>query len=317
MPARFKGRCVVQKSRRKKSASQFHPSDCREVSEAATVVQPSAVQLEQIRKLAREALRAIVYYHTCIDGGIRHVELGILAGIAADAIALLRTEAKKSGLLGLLEKPRLCTVTIDSEWGTPIFSLLAILPTLSEETVPSVTEPQELDDTWYQYDRKYKSVDALRLAVEALEKLPTLVDDDEVSSNAVRFGTFHFSKAECEDPTAFAKKVADLIFGRSRSTRVATYSGNRRLQFADGIIERLEEREAFATEVLLDLGGSANLSELREHSMGFADINQVITALERKFGREYYATPGGKGKGGYKTSVVDGRRTPEAIPHQS
>lgn len=84
------------------------------------------------------------------------------------------------------------------------------------------------------------------------------------------------------------------------------YLGNGRLRIANETIS-LEGNQEAVLEALLNRGGAATISELRSDTL-VDDVPRVLKRIRTHPGlEEYIVLPGGRGKGGYRTTISDGR----------
>jgi tRNA A37 threonylcarbamoyladenosine synthetase subunit TsaC/SUA5/YrdC len=91
------------------------------------------------------------------------------------------------------------------------------------------------------------------------------------------------------------------------------YLGNGRVRVGSEIIN-LEGNQEAVLEALLKRGGAATLTELRSDTL-VDDVPRVLKGIRKRTGLErYIILPGGRGKGGYRTTIIDGREARHNAP---
>jgi hypothetical protein len=85
------------------------------------------------------------------------------------------------------------------------------------------------------------------------------------------------------------------------------YLGNRRCQVDSNTPIVLTETEDTVLSALIELGGAAEIDELRNHT-GISDANKILRGIRLKHPELATAIilPGGRGKGGYRTTIFRG-----------
>lgn len=88
------------------------------------------------------------------------------------------------------------------------------------------------------------------------------------------------------------------------------YLGNGKLDLGPETIS-LEDNEQDVLECLLDHDGAATLGDLRRSKGEISNPNRVLSSLLHKYkGLAGHITmPGGRGRGGYRTTIQDGRQS--------
>lgn len=91
---------------------------------------------------------------------------------------------------------------------------------------------------------------------------------------------------------------------RRATLNVARYLGDGRYQVGDDAPLKLQESENHVLASLIDLGGSASKPELVLQT-GKDDAPRVLRSIKEKYRRlaKFIFLPGGKGKGGYRTTI--------------
>ena len=74
----------------------------------------------------------------------------------------------------------------------------------------------------------------------------------------------------------------------------------------DGKPVALEPQEATVLQALIELGGAAKRPDLEKRAR-YKDVAAIMKKLSKRF-PDYITCPGGRGRGGYSTTIVDGTK---------
>ncbi len=130
------------------------------------------------------------------------------------------------------------------------------------------------------------------------------------------------------DPATYARGQADLasavslasagntaMYGlivqaadRLKGHLPAVYLGNRRVKVGDAPPLVVTEMEDCVISAVVEAGGACDIDELKKKS-GVSDAPRVFKNLAAKYSElaPHIIAPGGKGQGGYRTTIVQGK----------
>lgn len=108
------------------------------------------------------------------------------------------------------------------------------------------------------------------------------------------------------------EEIADLQ-ERMRRERMKFFSSIKAVWLGNGVVRvgdkpvALEPQEATVLQALIELGGAAIRPNL-ESKAGIKDVAEIMKKLKTRF-PDYVTLPGGRGRGGYTTTIRDGTKS--------
>ncbi len=168
------------------------------------------------------------------------------------------------------------------------------------EPIPSFSD----EEPWVQAWRLFAVAAAMHsggaLSPDLGDWRPAVVRDDPAVGVRILCGGYQ-SDGWRERAADFAT-LCRMLAGSSKPM----YLGNGRVRIGEETIG-LESNQEAILEALLNRGGTATISELRSDTL-VDDVPRVLKRICKRPGLEQHIVlPGGRGKGGYRTTIIDGR----------